>query len=275
MARFWYYMAACVVFAVVAAWGLPHALGGMEGLLARQTHTALHRYQMDDVKTQVVGQTVLLAFTADTPADPATTARDRMAMAAGLARSVPGHFNIPFFRRGPFGGWFLGPVTRVRVDDTSVRDLQARIDTVANEDRMRAQAGAEDVAPEVAEAARACTDEVTAAVARRKLSFVSGSAELDGDSAAILDDVAETVRSCQGTLVLHVDGFTDTVGSAADNETLSAARASAAATALVTRGLPAPQVIAQGYGATQPIASNTTDAGRAQNRRVTFTLRPS
>jgi outer membrane protein OmpA-like peptidoglycan-associated protein len=69
-------------------------------------------------------------------------------------------------------------------------------------------------------------------------------------------------------LRLEVDGHTDSVGSDAYNQDLSEKRAGAVRDYLVQQGLPVASVTTMGFGKTQPIASNTTAAGRQQNRRV-------
>ena len=189
------------------------------------------------------------------------TAHERIQRAAAMALSVSGSLG----NRGAYGGPLIGPVTRVDIDRGSVDAMQARLDGAVVEATSVAQSS---------KAARSCTEEVTAAVANRRLQYVSGSAELTGDSNAILADIARTVKSCPLGLVLHVEGYTDNQGQDEDNMKLSAARAETAAFALTDLGLPQAVVRAEGFGEKNPIADNATDDGRAQNRRVDFVLRP-
>jgi OOP family OmpA-OmpF porin len=71
------------------------------------------------------------------------------------------------------------------------------------------------------------------------------------------------------TLRLEVQGHTDNVGQAAANLTLSQQRATAVRDYLLKiGGIAAARLTAAGYGDTRPVAPNTTDEGRAQNRRV-------
>ncbi|MCV6639364.1 OmpA family protein [Candidatus Albibeggiatoa sp. nov. NOAA] len=65
-----------------------------------------------------------------------------------------------------------------------------------------------------------------------------------------------------------ITGHTDSTGSQVYNQTLSEQRANAVATFLTTQGIPAAKVQSTGYGETQPISSNSSKQGRAQNRRV-------
>ncbi|MEM6299903.1 MAG: OmpA family protein [Bacteroidota bacterium] len=62
------------------------------------------------------------------------------------------------------------------------------------------------------------------------------------------------------------------VGNASANLALSRSRAEAIKSFFVERGIPESQIQTQGYGDQQPIADNTTEAGRAQNRRVELTF---
>jgi outer membrane protein OmpA-like peptidoglycan-associated protein len=69
-------------------------------------------------------------------------------------------------------------------------------------------------------------------------------------------------------LKLAIEGYTDTTGTAAFNQTLSEQRANAVRDYLVQQGLDAGTVTAQGFGPANPVASNDTPQGRQQNRRV-------
>ena len=65
-----------------------------------------------------------------------------------------------------------------------------------------------------------------------------------------------------------VEGHTDSVGSDAYNDALSQRRADAVASALLARGVPGEDIRALGRGKSYPVATNETQAGRQQNRRV-------
>jgi outer membrane protein OmpA-like peptidoglycan-associated protein len=69
-------------------------------------------------------------------------------------------------------------------------------------------------------------------------------------------------------LKLEIQGHTDNVGNDAYNQTLSEARARSVVAWLTQHGIAATRLTAKGYGKTKPIADNSTDAGRAKNRRV-------
>lgn len=99
-----------------------------------------------------------------------------------------------------------------------------------------------------------------------RIEFDSSSAVIDPSSNALLDEVAAAVKDCPGTL--RIEGHSDVTGSDEENMTLSANRAVAVRNALIARRVNANRLIAEGYGATRPIAVNTTPEGRARNRRI-------
>jgi outer membrane protein OmpA-like peptidoglycan-associated protein len=90
---------------------------------------------------------------------------------------------------------------------------------------------------------------------------------------ATLQEVAQTLASYPQTYV-DVLGHTDSVGSDSYNQTLSEQRARAVADYLTARGINPARIATRGYGETMPIASNETEQGRAQNRRVEVKIVP-
>lgn len=70
------------------------------------------------------------------------------------------------------------------------------------------------------------------------------------------------------SLRLSIDGHTDASGDAAHNQRLSEARAQAVVASLVAQGIDGSRLEAKGYGPVQPVADNTSEEGRARNRRV-------
>ncbi|MDO5652778.1 MAG: OmpA family protein [Brachymonas sp.] len=98
-------------------------------------------------------------------------------------------------------------------------------------------------------------------------SFAVGSAVLNPNMYPILDRLAQTLLQNPAATVA-ITGHTDSTGTDAINNPLSINRANAARNYLVSRGVPAARISTAGMGSTQPVASNATEAGRAQNRRV-------
>jgi outer membrane protein OmpA-like peptidoglycan-associated protein len=104
--------------------------------------------------------------------------------------------------------------------------------------------------------------------------FAVDSASLRPDLRRDLQTVAQSLLSYPDTTII-VTGHTDNTGSAAYNQSLSERRAGAVTGELIANGVPSRRVIARGAGLTQPIASNATAQGRAQNRRVEIVIRPN
>jgi outer membrane protein OmpA-like peptidoglycan-associated protein len=69
-----------------------------------------------------------------------------------------------------------------------------------------------------------------------------------------------------------IEGHTDNTGSPAQNNLLSQQRAISIAKYLIEKGITAMRIQTKGLGSTQPIADNTNEAGRAKNRRTSFTI---
>ncbi len=86
-----------------------------------------------------------------------------------------------------------------------------------------------------------------------------------------LNSIAKVIKEYDKTLV-QINGYTDSTGSAAYNNTLSLRRANAVANYLRVQGVSADRLITDGLGKENPIASNATAAGREQNRRVEIVL---
>lgn len=105
------------------------------------------------------------------------------------------------------------------------------------------------------------------------VTFDFNSAQLKPQFMPALNTVAQTLASYQSTYVA-VNGYTDSVGSDAYNLKLSQQRAQAVADYLTGNGVNPARVVAQGYGKANPVATNDTDAGRAENRRVEIKLTP-
>ncbi|WP_116813136.1 OmpA family protein [Steroidobacter cummioxidans] len=99
------------------------------------------------------------------------------------------------------------------------------------------------------------------------VNFENDSVVLLSGSTVVLDRLVADLKKYP-QLEIELQGHTDSVGSDQYNQRLSQQRANAVRTYLLNRGIRASQVVARGYGESQPISDNSTAAGRAQNRRV-------
>jgi OOP family OmpA-OmpF porin len=105
----------------------------------------------------------------------------------------------------------------------------------------------------------------------RAVDFEYNSTRLTVPAQQTLNDVAAALAA-QPALNVEIQGHTDSIGSAAYNLNLSQKRADSVRSYLIDKGVSASALTAKGYGKTQPIASNDTAEGRAQNRRVAFAV---
>jgi len=104
----------------------------------------------------------------------------------------------------------------------------------------------------------------------RGVNFEFDSAKLTPAAKGVLDEAASGIKAASGH-TFNVVGHTDSVGSDAFNMGLGQRRASSVKEALVSRGVPASQLQTSSMGERQPIATNATAEGRAENRRVEIT----
>jgi OmpA-OmpF porin, OOP family len=124
------------------------------------------------------------------------------------------------------------------------------------------------------EDADGCPDAVPDAIKQftgviQGISFKKGQSEISADSFPVLDRAADVMRE-HSTIRLEVSGHTSSEGRLRENQRLSEARARAVADYLKSKGVPESQITVRGAGSSEPIADNSTLAGREQNRRIEF-----
>ena len=100
-----------------------------------------------------------------------------------------------------------------------------------------------------------------------RLPFALDASTLSVEAEATLMRIARTLLSV-GIDGLTVDGHSDNQGNDDYNQRLSERRADTVAEALIARGMARERIIRRAFGATRPVAPNTTEAGRRQNRRA-------
>lgn len=105
------------------------------------------------------------------------------------------------------------------------------------------------------------------------VTFDSNSSNLKPAGANTLTGVSMVLKEYPKTAV-NVVGYTDSTGTRALNMRLSQQRADSVASALIVQGVASNRLRTQGAGPDNPVASNSTEAGKAQNRRVEITLSP-
>ena len=109
-------------------------------------------------------------------------------------------------------------------------------------------------------------------LAAATIEFDAASDTVRSANAPLLDGIVRVAAICPGAL--RIAGHTDNAGAADFNMDLSRKRANAVRSALVQRGMDPRRIFAEGHGASRPVADNTTEAGRARNRRIEIRVAP-
>ncbi|MCK7559649.1 OmpA family protein [Chitinophaga sedimenti] len=109
--------------------------------------------------------------------------------------------------------------------------------------------------------------EANAVVTLKNIFFETGKFTLKDDSHTELDKLVKLLND-NATMKVEISGHTDNVGADKDNLLLSENRAREVVKYLAGKGIAPGRLTAKGYGETQPVATNDTEAGKAQNRRT-------
>ncbi len=151
--------------------------------------------------------------------------------------------------------------------DQMSADLEA-----AEEERARLQAELTMTQDKLSEFARVAQEQEKMVITLNgSVLFKVGESTLMPVAQDRLNEVAAVLKEQKGKSII-VEGHTDAQGSEEDNKILSQERARAVRNYLVSQGVDANMIVAQGMGESQPIASNKTPEGRANNRRVEIVL---
>ncbi|SMO38598.1 OmpA family protein [Paracoccus laeviglucosivorans] len=116
-----------------------------------------------------------------------------------------------------------------------------------------------------------CVDQLNAAMKESEIGFEPNKSVIAGDPADTLGRMSATMQNCSDYRI-ELGGHTDSQGREEMNAELSRARAQAVLDAMREHGVDVTYMTAKGYGESQPVADNETDAGREANRRIEFTL---
>jgi outer membrane protein OmpA-like peptidoglycan-associated protein len=105
------------------------------------------------------------------------------------------------------------------------------------------------------------------------ITFATNSSNISANFYPVLDSVALVINEYEKTYI-DINGYTDSTGSEAYNQTLSEARARSVAGYLESQKVLPQRIVTRGMGESQPIATNDTPEGRSLNRRVEIILTP-
>ncbi len=99
------------------------------------------------------------------------------------------------------------------------------------------------------------------------INFETGKSAIKPESQSIVDQVSQMLKESPG-LKISVEGHTDNTGTVAGNQTLSESRAKTVMNALIAKDIDKTRLSSKGWGQSKPIADNSSDDGKAKNRRV-------
>ena len=116
-----------------------------------------------------------------------------------------------------------------------------------------------------------CVARLNRILSESEIGFEPSKSAIAGDPAPTLARMAEAMADC-AEFQIEAGGHTDSQGSSGFNADLSRARAQALVAAMSAAGIDTVNMAARGYGESQPIAGNDTEAGREENRRIEFRL---
>jgi outer membrane protein OmpA-like peptidoglycan-associated protein len=108
---------------------------------------------------------------------------------------------------------------------------------------------------------------------RKQVHFETDSAQILPDSMALLEEIADVLKSRPEITSVEVQGHTDNTGSQAHNLRLSQDRAQAVVDALIRLDVDPSRLVAKGYGQEKPLLPNTSEPARARNRRVQIMIK--
>ncbi|MFN8641459.1 MAG: OmpA family protein [Candidatus Binatia bacterium] len=128
-------------------------------------------------------------------------------------------------------------------------------------------------APAPVAAAPAPAPPVKKKIVLRGVNFDFDKSNIRPDAVPILEEAAKTLKA-ESQLTVSVNGYTDSIGTEAYNQALSERRADAVKSYLEKLGVASGRLTARGFGESNPVASNDTEEGRAQNRRVELIVNP-
>jgi outer membrane protein OmpA-like peptidoglycan-associated protein len=115
------------------------------------------------------------------------------------------------------------------------------------------------------------TAEVGKSFVINNIFYNSNSADLKPESKLVLENFANYMKE-NPKMQIEIQGHTDNVGNSQANLALSANRAFTVKAVIESFGVDGNRIKAKGYGSTKPVAENTTETGRAKNRRTEFLI---
>ena len=177
-----------------------------------------------------------------------------------------------------YTGWTTDPAARLRAQQAQQQAMSAEQRAAQQQAQATAAMAQANAAQDRVRALEAQLRDMEAQQTERGLLvtlgdvlFAFNKADLSAQAAPRLDKLANFLKQFPDRKLL-IEGYTDSTGSAGYNQELSERRANSVRAALVSAGVDPLRIVAQGYGKEFPVADNSSNSGRAQNRRVEVTI---
>lgn len=201
----------------------------------------------------------------------AAAAAQRAQDALAAARTRRTQAEVALARKGALSAQAQAAAERARAAaaEEQLASAQQQVST-AQQQAAAAQAEADSLREALSTFQSRETDQGTL-INLSGLMFATGSAQLRPGAEQRLQPLARYLAR-SGARRVRIEGHTDSVGSASSNLALSKARADAVADYLSSQGVDRALIETRGLGETKPVAANTTNSGREENRRVEVTI---
>jgi outer membrane protein OmpA-like peptidoglycan-associated protein len=159
------------------------------------------------------------------------------------------------------------------VYNSAVVDVKQAVEAFKNPPVAKISTNPDEPAPEPAKPIMIKMDSVKvgSSFVINDIYYNSNSADLKEESKKVLESFADYLKE-NPKMVIEIQGHTDNVGSASANQALSANRAFTVKATLESFGIHGDRIKAKGFGPSRPIADNSSEAGRAKNRRTEFLI---
>jgi outer membrane protein OmpA-like peptidoglycan-associated protein len=159
------------------------------------------------------------------------------------------------------------------VYNSAVVDVKQAVEAFKNPPVIKASTNPDEPTPEPKKPIMIKMDSVKvgSSFVINDIFYNSNSADLQEDSKKVLQSFADYLKE-NPKMVIEIQGHTDNVGSASANQALSANRAFTVKATLESFGINGDRIKAKGFGPSRPVADNSSEAGRAKNRRTEFLI---
>jgi len=170
---------------------------------------------------------------------------------------IVGYFNYNTSKK-------LRGISHYYIDDVSVTPIESNVESIVNSETGITAKSKDTIVPSF-------SPRLGESVTLKNIFFETNKNELLHPSFPELDNLVQFLNE-DPSITIAISGHTDNTGNEVKNKLLSEARAKAVSDYLISQGVNSGRIKYRGYGSEKPVATNTTEEGRQQNRRVEFVI---